>query len=279
MAQVMHDYCWDHRKTSLEHVYFVDIRPEMITSIQLALQQQGNMTKSATFCGQNPAKIKLSDGAKKSLQSASIHSRGNDKPNNSLPKDSFHSAAGSRRPGSPKHQTMSRDSSGFPESSILSIKHSVGVKDPIHPTYAAVTSHGTRSVEMRTTIKEPSQKRPVSVPVTSHSLSHMPVKDSASKPKDEDCPICMCPVDDPETLSKCKHTFCKDCIKECFQKTKPVCPVCATVYGKITGNQPKDGTMRNSTYYSDLPGYTGCGNICIIYSFPSGVQTVSIFKY
>ena len=95
------------------------------------------------------------------------------------------------------------------------------------------------------------------------------------EPEEEDCCICMCPVTNPKTL-KCKHTFCTECIDRGF-KIKPACPVCGTIYGKITGNQPKNGSMNHTKSSSTkLPGYESCGAIIISYSFPSGTQTVSV---
>ena len=92
----------------------------------------------------------------------------------------------------------------------------------------------------------------------------------------DDCPICMCPVEDPEKLAKCGHVFCKDCIKQCFEKNKPVCPICGMVYGKIIGNQPKNGTINVAKKSNlHLPGYKKFGAVVIEYDFPSGIQTVS----
>ena len=54
---------------------------------------------------------------------------------------------------------------------------------------------------------------------------------------DNTCVICMCDIENKQILSKCSHEFCKECIDQQF-KHKPCCPVCGTVYGKITGNQP-----------------------------------------
>ena len=91
----------------------------------------------------------------------------------------------------------------------------------------------------------------------------------------DNCCICICPLENPKILVKCKHPFCAKCIDRGF-KIKPVCPICGEIYGSITGNQPKDGFMR---FYVDgrqnLPGYEGCGTIVIDYTFPSGIQTVS----
>ncbi|XP_060080184.1 uncharacterized protein LOC132559570 [Ylistrum balloti] len=90
----------------------------------------------------------------------------------------------------------------------------------------------------------------------------------------EDCCICIDTITKPKKLS-CGHAFCTDCIDQQF-KYKPACPQCGAVHGKIMGDQPT-GTMTTQTMKSygsqkSLPGYSGCGVINIIYSFPSGIQ-------
>ena len=89
----------------------------------------------------------------------------------------------------------------------------------------------------------------------------------------ESCPICMDNITKPKVL-KCKHVFCEDCWSKAF-KVKPVCPVCGTSYGVVTGTQPKNGTMHSQTSRSSLSGHSGCGSIVIYYTFPSGTQGVS----
>ena len=39
-----------------------------------------------------------------------------------------------------------------------------------------------------------------------------------------DCPICMCKMQDP-CITKCGHTFCKECIAEQVNR-KHECPLC-----------------------------------------------------
>jgi len=94
----------------------------------------------------------------------------------------------------------------------------------------------------------------------------------------EDCVICMDRIDstDPtrRTQLDCGHVFCTECIAECFKKCQPRCPSCSKVFGVLRGNQPK-GTFQSREVASRLPGYDQFGTIEIIYSFPSGVQTVS----
>ncbi|NWR90269.1 DTX3L ligase, partial [Furnarius figulus] len=90
--------------------------------------------------------------------------------------------------------------------------------------------------------------------------------------KDNDeCPICMEKINNKETLTKCKHAFCKNCISQAMA-IKQVCPVCNTVYGVLKGDQP-EGTMSTRKLAFSLPGYTGCSTIEICYDMKGGIQT------
>lgn len=100
----------------------------------------------------------------------------------------------------------------------------------------------------------------------------------ASQSEGEDnntCSICMGDIVEKTTLEKCGHSFCRSCLDQAF-KVKKACPVCRLVYGQLIGNQPANGSMiveRDPDL--ELPGHEGYGCICIIYSFPSGLQAVS----
>ncbi|XP_016306256.1 uncharacterized protein LOC107661271 [Sinocyclocheilus anshuiensis] len=96
---------------------------------------------------------------------------------------------------------------------------------------------------------------------------------SIDQAKDEACPICLEPLKTSEctVLPKCKHRFCKDCLKRAFQ-LKPTCPICGEIYGSLTGTQPKEGSMTVSRDSSFLPGYAKYGTIVISYHIPSGRQ-------
>lgn len=90
----------------------------------------------------------------------------------------------------------------------------------------------------------------------------------------EKCLICLDTCIRPKTLEICNHVFCTRCIDEYFKKSKPSCPICGTIYGKLRGTQPRDGSMtcrvKHSVY---LPGYERAeGTIVIKYMFPSGLQ-------
>lgn len=100
----------------------------------------------------------------------------------------------------------------------------------------------------------------------------------ASQTEAEDgntCSICMGDIVEKTTLEKCGHSFCHFCLDQAF-KVKKACPVCRLVYGQLIGNQPANGSMiveRDPDL--ELPGHEGYGCICIIYSFPPGLQSVS----
>ncbi|XP_069140103.1 uncharacterized protein [Argopecten irradians] len=87
----------------------------------------------------------------------------------------------------------------------------------------------------------------------------------------DDCVICMDSFEDPVKLKKCGHKFCKECISESFQQ-KPVCPVCATVYTVVQGDQPVKGVAEVYKDDKSLPGYPGCKTFIINYDFPDGKQ-------
>ncbi|XP_065327039.1 uncharacterized protein LOC134628215 [Pelmatolapia mariae] len=94
---------------------------------------------------------------------------------------------------------------------------------------------------------------------------------TAGDQKEERCPICLDKFEN-KTQLKCKHEFCKDCLKQAQEANGPICPICRVVFGKIMGNQP-DGRMSDNTSPSFLPGFSDCGTIVINYDIPSGIQT------
>ncbi|NXI65091.1 DTX3L ligase, partial [Anseranas semipalmata] len=105
--------------------------------------------------------------------------------------------------------------------------------------------------------------------------SNFSFKEQAKAKTEEDanemCPICMERINNKEILTKCKHAFCKSCIKKAMTY-KQTCPVCNTVYGLMQGNQP-EGIMSVQTIPSSLPGYPNCGTIVITYAMEGGIQT------
>lgn len=91
--------------------------------------------------------------------------------------------------------------------------------------------------------------------------------------EDDECPICKDTIENKEILEKCKHAFCKTCIDRAMA-FKQACPVCNTVCGVLTGNQP-EGTMSSRKINLSLPGYPNCGTIEIVYNMNGGIQTSS----
>ncbi|XP_041329542.1 E3 ubiquitin-protein ligase DTX3L [Pyrgilauda ruficollis] len=91
--------------------------------------------------------------------------------------------------------------------------------------------------------------------------------------EDDECPICRDTIENKEILEKCKHAFCKTCI-DMAMSYKQACPVCNTVCGVLTGNQP-EGTMSTRKISLSLPGYPNCGTIQIDYDMHGGIQTSS----
>lgn len=113
-------------------------------------------------------------------------------------------------------------------------------------------------------------------PKTSIKDSVPPASQDSKRDEEETCPICMDTLTDKTTLAKCKHSFCKACLKRAFD-LKPACPICGVLYGELKGTQPERGTMK-VTYEatSHLPGYEKYGTCVINYYIPSGIQGVSI---
>uniref|UniRef100_A0A3Q3F278 E3 ubiquitin-protein ligase n=1 Tax=Labrus bergylta TaxID=56723 RepID=A0A3Q3F278_9LABR len=96
--------------------------------------------------------------------------------------------------------------------------------------------------------------------------------DRPEQSEQEPCPICMESIKSSEKVSlKCKHSFCRDCLKKAFTY-KPICPTCGALYGVLTGTQPDGGTMKVTTAPSSLPGYESYGTVIINYYIPSGIQ-------
>ncbi|PJE80597.1 hypothetical protein CI610_00419 [invertebrate metagenome] len=126
------------------------------------------------------------------------------------------------------------------------------------------------------------QTSPVFDRRTSTSPKEKPVVSEDSLEKEaEDCPICMCTLDNPKTLP-CKHTFCTKCINEYFANYKPVCPNCNAIYGIVTGIQPT-GTMKITYATSEWQKVTSAqlhpqgkeekiATWVIQYTFKDGVQ-------
>lgn len=90
----------------------------------------------------------------------------------------------------------------------------------------------------------------------------------------DSCPICLCDFTGKKTLDKCGHSFCSACIDHSFSVVGPSCPVCQTIYGKISGQQPP-GIMSIKREFYSLPGFSGCGTYVLDYYIPDGTQKVT----
>ncbi|XP_068102385.1 E3 ubiquitin-protein ligase DTX3L-like [Hyperolius riggenbachi] len=118
-------------------------------------------------------------------------------------------------------------------------------------------------------------RAPAVAPPKGNTEEPMDTSDSASsKPKPEEeedkCPVCQYEIKDKVTFPKCKHGYCRPCLKA-LMSHKPVCAICGVASGEVRGNQP-EGTMTWRTSSFNLSGFPGCGTIEISYSFPSGTQ-------
>lgn len=152
-----------------------------------------------------------------------------------------------------------------------------------------LTSHYSRKVRRRPVPAGAGTWVVASVPTPQASGSHRtrPTESLSYNPEDlqayeeksdNDCPICVSSLvkKNAVKLSKCRHTFCKECIMRWF-KTRPTCPICTMAYGLITGMQPL-GTMNVRILPAgspeELQGYPNTEIIQIFYNFPSGIQVI-----
>ena len=81
------------------------------------------------------------------------------------------------------------------------------------------------------------------------------------------CSICYT-CDNEVKLNKCEHSLCKTCYDR-IMKTNPICPFCKTIYGVLTGDQPKNGLMSHIITSHILPGFPNSNTIQINYKIPN----------
>ncbi|XP_017571550.1 uncharacterized protein si:dkey-3h3.3 [Pygocentrus nattereri] len=122
----------------------------------------------------------------------------------------------------------------------------------------------------------PKRSSPMQINHMDHACataSSPPALQNRPNDKDEICCICLEPLvkSKSQTLEKCKHSFCRDCLKRAFE-IKPVCPTCGVLYGALKGTQPEGGKMQIIQDSSSLPGYEGYRTKVIHYYIPSGIQ-------
>jgi SNF2 family DNA or RNA helicase len=79
----------------------------------------------------------------------------------------------------------------------------------------------------------------------------------------EDCPICMCELENPVLLPCCQHLFCGGCILKCSE-TKNSCPMCRSVihFQNVTSIVSKDKHSKKDTRY--IPNKPKSKQDCLI---------------
>ncbi|XP_074526978.1 E3 ubiquitin-protein ligase DTX3L [Halichoeres trimaculatus] len=179
-------------------------------------------------------------------------------------------------PPSPQHLTNLQDR--FPQLLFQQNHHNQEVTVSGHFVHIAklkefLSPSGALSSRTRPLSGNRSSRSPENRPLSETRSSRTSGLELSKGPEGkETCAICMESIrsSEKETL-KCKHSFCRDCLKMAFHY-KPVCPTCGAVYGLLTGTQPEGGTMRETKRSSSLPGYEGHGTLVIHYHIPSGIQ-------
>lgn len=102
---------------------------------------------------------------------------------------------------------------------------------------------------------------------------------SAFGDESPECTICRCEMErcgatgTSDTMKlTCEHIYHRGCLERWF-KQKRKCPQCQAQFGKITGNQPRIGTMSWRCEDFRLPGYEEAqsmvGTYVIEFEFPS----------
>lgn len=92
------------------------------------------------------------------------------------------------------------------------------------------------------------------------------------------CSICCDLLSNADTVSltTCGHKFHSSCIHQLISHQAGQqyiqCPLCQTIHGVKTGNQPASGKMMFRKHSAQVPGYPGCGMIVIKYIMEPGVQ-------
>ena len=99
----------------------------------------------------------------------------------------------------------------------------------------------------------------------------------------DDCKICLEKLEyessfdetfGPIQLNTCGHQFHSGCVKRMVKgKDYIQCPVCRTILGTKTGDQPLTGQMTWTKNSRTIPGYPNCGIIIITYKMMPGIQT------
>lgn len=94
------------------------------------------------------------------------------------------------------------------------------------------------------------------------------------------CSICLDILTETATcrLNQCNHWLHEACCKELVMQNAPssslwlACPICTTIHGTRTGNQPLNGKMSCCVDSRSLAGFPGCGTIQLDFQFKAGTQ-------
>mmetsp|Transcript_43324 Transcript_43324/g.110259 ORF Transcript_43324/g.110259 Transcript_43324/m.110259 type:complete len:370 (+) Transcript_43324:94-1203(+) len=90
------------------------------------------------------------------------------------------------------------------------------------------------------------------------------------------CPICLSEVTGedagPVFQLRCQHIYHKDCIEHWFNN-KQRCPQCQQDFGKVTGSQPRIGSMDWQFTDESLPGHEDAKETIVVhFTFPKGLD-------
>ena len=133
-------------------------------------------------------------------------------------------------------------------------------------------------------VERPSDPEPTRTETRSRGqddIEEQPETAAAAAGGGEACTACQAGGMEFRAAKKCPHAFCVSCVQSYFSHGETECPVCGIKdeLSSRTLTQPPSGHML-ATYENGfkLPGFetTSRGTIIVTYSFPAGIQTVSI---
>jgi len=120
-----------------------------------------------------------------------------------------------------------------------------------------------------------------SEPVKSEERESASTAAEAETASSEACAVCQVGPQYFSVGKKCPHAFCVTCVQSYFSTGEYECPVCG-VQNDLVGHkstQPSNGRMLvTHDNKLKLPGHdsTSRGTIIVTYTFPAGVQSVTI---
>ena len=171
-----------------------------------------------------------------------------------------------------------------------------GTKSDLVPTTAPIIADNSPSMPRK---KSKSELTKNFGSYDSFFRKYTEIKSQKSLPKDESCPICITSLLEPADidvptkshssslplevicgLKKCSHLFHVICIGTMLDAMPKVklnelsisCPICQTIHGVKTGDQPLTGTMNTRQELYSVPGYQDSQTIAIRYAFSDGIS-------